>query len=528
MSNNALGSLVASKTISIVPQNGTEFEVTKGQKVIFEIDASMGLVKGRDSMLALDILNASPDYKRLALNGTAGCDGLISRVDIYSRTSGVHLETMDHYNQVMAIANQYYFEDKANLQSLQGCGKKVFAQEYDATAADVVPVEPSVTNVEDAQLSPIANQGGTDDAKAVYNFRRYMSPLKCGVFRYWDDERLCPVAALGGLRIEITLEDPKICSHYMNGQQVDGTKIDIVDQSGDGLPIQDNSAGANIDSTNDQTVQYSGFAIGNQVVVNYVDNAGAPQTHNSTIVGLSRAANKLRTTLADAVPAGNKTAVKMFLRGETRALRVRPQLRVVSVAPTADLIKEMSKGINYSFTSYDYFVDMIMSTARRHLVEINSVATKAVALWTSFNSTAESSSLFSNYFSGFDANEMNFSEYQYFLKGRLVPVRAVDPREFREKIIAQHEFAKALNSVNIEPKDLGNTDGKNIEQYTNRFCIGRELAKRGYYYSLRDSEGQLRLGFANDLPTNTETNTYVWSIRVINVDPQTGQVSVIL
>ena len=528
MSNNALGSLVATKTISIVPQNGTEFEVTKGQKVIFEIDASMGLVKGRDSMLALDILNASPDYKRLALNGTAGCDGLISRIDIYSRTSGVHLETMDHYNQVMAIANQYYFEDKANLQSLQGCGNKVFSQEYSTADNDLVPVEPSVANVEDAQLSPIANQGGANDGKAVYNFRRYMTPLKCGVFRYWDDERLCPVAALGGLRIEITLEDPKICSHYMNGERVDGTKVDIVDTSGVGLQIQDNSAGANIDSTEDQTVSLSGLAIGNQIKINYVDAGAAPQTHTTTVTGLSRAANKLRVGLAVPLPAGNKTVVQLYLSGETRALRVRPQLRVVSVAPTADLIKEMSKGINYSFTSYDYFVDMIMTTARRHLVEINSVATKAVAIWTSFNSTDESSKLFSEYFKGFEAGEMNFSEYQYFLKGRLVPVRAVDPRNLREKIVAQHEFAKALNSVNIEPKDLGNTDGKNIEEYTNRFCIGRELAKRGYYYSLRDAEGQLRLGFANDLPSNTETNTYVWSIRVINVDPQSGQVSVIL
>ena len=112
--------MVTSKTVSIVPQNGTEFDVTRGQKIIFEIDPSMGLIKGRDSYLALDVLNNSSDQSRVALDGSAGVDGLIARVDIYSLRTGKHLETMENYNQFMALSNQYFFEDKTNLQVLQG------------------------------------------------------------------------------------------------------------------------------------------------------------------------------------------------------------------------------------------------------------------------------------------------------------------------------------------------------------------------------------------------------------------------
>ena len=46
---------IASKFISLVPTNGTEFTVSSGQKVIFEVQPSLGLVKGRDSYLVFDM-----------------------------------------------------------------------------------------------------------------------------------------------------------------------------------------------------------------------------------------------------------------------------------------------------------------------------------------------------------------------------------------------------------------------------------------------------------------------------------------
>ena len=511
--------IVSAKTVSIVPQNGTEFSVTRGQKIIFEIDPSMGLIKGRDSYLALDVLNNSVDHQRLALDSSAGVDGLIARVDIYSLRTGKHLETMENYNQFMALSNQYFFEDKTNIQSLQGCGNKVFTQTWSDTETNMQPVISNVNNVEDAILSPITSSG-----VPAYNFRRYITPLKCGVFRYWDDERLCPVMGFQGLRIELTLEDPRICCHNMNATLTDGTVVDLIDRDADGLSIE--LDGTDLTTTSDVSVGDCGLAVGNSVFLSYT--LLGPQEMTTTIISLTVSGSKVVIGIAAAVPAAGSTAIKIYLNNDTRALRIRPQFRLVQVAPTDMVIKEMSKGLNYSFTTYDYFVDSLIASVRKHLIELNSVATKAVCVMTTFSDGNElENRLWSSYFTGEDANDLKMDSVQYFLKGRLAPVRSYDPRNNNEKIISQNEVNKALQTLNVEPKDLGNTDGKNIENYTNCFIAARQLARRGYYYNLREAEGQIRLGFTAGRDTNVITNTFVWSQKVITVD-QSGQLNVIL
>ena len=520
--------MVTSKTVSIVPQNGTEFDVTRGQKIIFEIDPSMGLIKGRDSYLALDVLNNSSDQSRVALDGSAGVDGLIARVDIYSLRTGAHLETMENYNQFMALSNQYFFEDKTNLQVLQGCGNKVFTQEWSGAA--MTAVESNVSNVEDAILSPVTTTGAP-----AYNFRRYITPLKCGIFRYWDDERLCPVMGFQGLRIEITLEDPRICCHNMVGEDSAGNRIDVVskeDPAAAGLGCTDPGAGATaaITTTAAMVLEHTGLAVGNDVVVRHGNAAPfTDETHKilSMAAGAGGDAGKVVITMT-ANFSGALSSPRMFLAADTRALRIRPQFRLVQVAPNDMVIKEMSKGLNYSFTTYDYFVDTITQSVRKHLIELNSVATKAVAVMTTFsNGNQLEEQLFSSYFAGEDANDLKMNSVQYFLKGRLAPVRAYDPRNNSEKIISQNELNKALQTLNVEPKDLGNTDGKNIENYTNCFAVARQLARRGYYYDLSNAEGQIRLGFTGARTENQITNTFIWSQKVITVDPS-GELNVIL
>ena len=60
-----------SKIFSLVPTNGTEFVGKHGQKIIFEVEPSVGLLKARESYLVLNVLNTSSDYSRLALNNMA-------------------------------------------------------------------------------------------------------------------------------------------------------------------------------------------------------------------------------------------------------------------------------------------------------------------------------------------------------------------------------------------------------------------------------------------------------------------------
>ena len=98
-----------------------------------------------------------------------------------------------------------------------------------------------------------------------------------------------------------------------------------------------------------------------------------------------------------------------------------------------------------------------------------------------------------------------------------MPVRSVNPQPTEHKVTAMNEVKKTWDSVSREAQDFGNDDGKNLEKYTNTFLIGRQLAKKPYYYDLKDSEGQIRLGFSSAPGANYQVNTFVWNNKVVNV-----------
>ena len=75
----------------------------------------------------------------------------------------------------------------------------------------LAPVLGSVHNPEDSQLSPVNSTDGTQ----AFNFRRFTAHLS-QVSTRWDDERLRPVLATGGVRVEITLENPDVALQVLN------------------------------------------------------------------------------------------------------------------------------------------------------------------------------------------------------------------------------------------------------------------------------------------------------------------------
>jgi hypothetical protein len=516
MSNTAS----TSKMISLVPTNGTEFQVEQGQKVIFELPPNLGLVKGRDSHLIMDVVNNSGDSRRLALEGTAGADALISRVDIYSLRNGTHLETLVNYNQWVSMANQYLYEDKTNLQSLTGCGSQVYVNSFSASEGNIVPTTAVANSVEDTILSPI---NGTTGAPA-YNFRRFTTPLKAGLLRWWDSERLCPVLAFGGLRIEITLENPKIALHSINAIDATSTEKDISFDGG-GLEIADGQAGANILTTNDITVENCGFSVGNLVKIRSAE--GLDSTDN-VITAITDNGGKVQFTISGTPVPATQTGINIRLRTDDRKARVRPQFRVLSVAPPQEMISRVASGFEYEFTTYDYLTSSLLSSALRHQVEVNSVATKALCIMSSFTDLAglERGGT-SSYFVSATPEQSNLNSVQYFLNNRLQPVRAYNPRLKNEKVVAMNELSKAFSSISYEALDLGNADGKNLEFYTNTFAIARQLAKRPYYFDLKMAEGQIRLGFSGTRTENHTINNYVWSKKVVVVSGD-GNVEVVL
>ncbi len=505
----------SSKMISLVPTNGTEFDCQQGQKIIFELPPNLGLVSGRQSHFALDICNTSSDNKRLRLDNMAGADAVISRIDIYSLATGTHLETLQNYNQWSAINHQYLYEDKTNLQVLEGCGSSVYAYNTGASAVTATTTTP------DAVISPIKTDG-----VHYYNFRRFTTPLKSGVFRWWDDDKLVPILALGGgLRMEITLENPKTALHYFKASATDGTEYEIGPSSTTGIAMADNATGGALltipTSLDFSSVEDCGLAIGNTIRIGL---SGSPDITDAVVTGLAINASKLDITFTSAgTPAGvptGATNVVVRLVGDTRSCLVRPQFRVLSVAPPQDVIAKMGNGFKYEFTSYDYHTSTLLASATRHQVELNSVATKAVCLMSSFSDTSKyEGDNFSSYFAGAPPSLTDLNGVQYFLNNRLAPVRQYNPELLNDKVIAMNETVKAFDSVSREAQDLGNDDGANLEAYTNTFLISRQLAKRPFYYDLKDAEGQIRLQFKNT-PTRTQPfqiNTFIWSKKVVDV-----------
>ena len=74
------GTQVTTNMISLIPNNGTEFSVKSGQKVIFEVPPDVGYVKGRDSYLTMDVKNTTSVNRRIGLSNVAGGQALINRI----------------------------------------------------------------------------------------------------------------------------------------------------------------------------------------------------------------------------------------------------------------------------------------------------------------------------------------------------------------------------------------------------------------------------------------------------------------
>ena len=161
-------------------------------------------------------------------------------------------------------------------------------------------------------------------------------------------------------------------------------------------------------------------------------------------------------------------------------------------------------------------------------IELNSVATKALCLITTFTETGtEEAENSSGYFNGTPPASSNLNSVQYFLANRLQPVRSYNPQLNNDKVIAMNELVKAFSSISYEALDLGNADGANLEKYTNTFAIARQLAKRPYHYDLKDAEGQIRLGFSAAPGNNLQVNNFVWSKKVVAVSGS-GDMEVVL
>ena len=228
-------------------------------------------------------------------------------------------------------------------------------------------------------------------------------------------------------------------------------------------------------------------------------------------------------TGGDYTTLANQTDQLMNKGAWSPSARVRPELKLVTVVPDG---VDMSKGLNYQFTSYDLFVNTLPQLSTKHQVEIPSVATKAIAINSNYVRVGgEQDPDGSSYFTCSAPSQTKLNEVQYYINNKLYPVRSYDPAPKEERVINQNENVKALSTINKEPKNLGSAKGKDIENYTNSYLHSRELARENFIYNLRDAEPQIRLGFSGTRPSSETTIkggnqtifTRVWSKKIISM-----------
>jgi len=521
-----------SSYISLVPTTQTQF--TENGQCIFEVDESLGYIKGRDSYLVLEVENTSSDFSRWSFPNGVGASALIKRLEIYSRSTGQLLEALDNYNQWCGIENQYMRDDFTTEQREQGVGTPTYQHinGYDGAGnvfRNQVNLDP--TAIENSLLSPLSATG----ASPRYFSRQFLVPIKSGIFsRWWDSEKLCPVLNFGGLRMVITFApNEEVCMRlgYVPKLPAD-TKPNLVrslvsqgikclDQGGGSLDnFQTNEAEEEGYFT---SVEQLGLAVGMSVVVSYTGGGGGTTTRTITAIETMLPTGRVKITCDN--PSGAPLTGDLLLKVDTTkapSFKVnKAELRVLQMVVPKDGMDKLAKPMKYEYTSYDQFFNTLPTSVLRHQVPIQSVATKGRSIFTHFvDSSTETTQDHKSYYSGESPSEIHLNSVQLFLNNRNYPLQAIDPRKYRDKPLMLNELVKALGSINKSAMNLGSNEKGQLEDYSNTFLYARELARGDFVFNLRNAEPEVRLGFTQTRSSPVRCNSFVFSRKVVDISPQ--------
>ena len=509
-----------SKYLSLVPQNQQEF--TQGQKCIIEIPADIGAIKGSDSYLAIDVLNTSARANRWALPGSAQV--LIEQVDIFagSGAGGMLLESLQNYNQWASVEELYEKNDWSSQQSKEG-GPPLPETPLQCTGLRAVESDRIIEcgSVEKAsvngQFSPVDVNGN-----AKFTSRRVCIPLKCGIFNHWaDEEKIVPILALHGLRIEITFAQNDLCLARI-GHVQDGVSKDSVTTGFDFTAVI--IGATTVDIPNMTSIEASGLAVGIAGKLQRLTFADTtPNAETVSITGLALAAGTLTVTFTPALVAaynpGVAAATLKVTTGEDLSYRVtKCELRAVQIIAPQEMERKMLQGMKYPFITYSHFIDTIPAASRRHVVDVPSTASRSKAMFSMLVDTSkETSQQQPHYLSGDPPSASKLNSLVYYIANRLHPLRPYDPRARKDRCLALNETSKAFAAINKMSLSLGSSNGSDLDGYTNPFLCSRELGRGQYSYDLRAAEPQIRLGFTAIRTDNFRVHTFVFQENVIHV-----------
>jgi len=513
-----------SQYFSIVPQNGTTF--TAGNKIIFEINPNIAFVKGKDSYLAFDIFNSSQNKEIVAFPNTAGASSVIDRMDIYSLNNGTLLESLTNANQWAGIENQYAYDVKEQLVAKEGISEECYSYNVDQNQTNGVTAHVANPRLADKLGDMLLSQ--TQGVDAVYMAKRFIIPLRSGIFNWWgDSEKLTPIVLYSGLRIEITLADNnKVCqSVYGKSDIAHVNNVDngiaVANVAAPGAPAVNYTLVSNTNYASSLNV--CGLVKGNRIQLSGTIDGGAGN-RNGTITDLTIAANKLNIAVTfDSNVSNFQGAVCKLLVDSSYTVK-KAEMKLLQVLPTKEMMKAAVKESQIPFLSYDVFLDTLPSTSLSHQSEINSVANRAKSVFTVMtNASKETDPVEKFYYTGLAPNleagdrTSGCNSVQYFINNKLFPTKDYNPQRKYDKVQAHNEVIKAWSSINKPCKNLGDSKGTNMADYTNTFLIARELARENMVYPLKNSEAELRMRFDTTRTFNSRIYNYVFSEKVINV-----------
>lgn len=558
---NAVVASANSQYISIVPENGEQF--TPGQKIIYNIEPEVGFIK-KDSYLVFDVLNTSSDNSRVCFQKNLGAHAIIDRVDIFSKETGVLLESNTHYAQWCNIENQYMYDSTNNLSNHQGVGTPVQSWTHSLSDTNAETRNRSLAGahkIENNQLSP------TDDTpRACFITRRFCIPLAVGLFGAYDaSEKAIPIMPFGGLRIEITLQNKTLAlqdlalreKDTVNGGE-DGDKLtdlrtantckdDATDQSTGGGSLNFTIERTDATAGFTKNLQDTGLCVGNTISFTYTDaTPGTVKTATGTITAIEGQADKDVVIDGETIELHGELKITfdvnngatMGATGYTGGSFVKlnsnnnykvmgTEFRLCQVVPPPDVMDSLTKGINYEYTGYEVFFDNIPTGSLRHQIPIHSVASKAIATFTQLYDTVndegqtESSA---DFYNGSLPDDNYLDEVVYFINNRLYPLRSYKPHKHKDKVLATNELVKAFKALGKQPLNLGSGDFNDLNNYTNTPLIARELARNGMVFDLRNAEPELRLTFTQARGNILRANTYVFSKKIVQTSPTGVQV----
>lgn len=564
LQGNAIVASANSQFISIVPENGEQFKPS--QKIIYNIEPEIGFIK-QDSYMVFDIANTSSDLSRVCLQKNLGAHAIIDRVDIFSKETGILLESNTHYRELVNMEHEYMFDSVVGLQNQQGVGTPVQSWTHQVSATNAPTAfrsVPTAKELENNQLSPVANVNTWAAANAKYMTRRFCIPLKVGLFgAYEADEKAIPVMAMGGLRIEITLAKAKDALQKLAGCYIDtgynsADKKRAVDWVAGHATLTD---GANLSAGTDcnvvfdyngvaaagwsgthgaitaQQAQDLGLLIGMACSVSGTDNGGAYsktgvisavalETDRKQIVNGVQVDTCEKLTITFVVDAGPnvlQTGAVFKLLNTNHNYEVKnTEFRLLQLVAPPQVSDKVIKGIDYEFTGYEVFFDNVPSGTLRHQIPIHSVASKAIALFTQLHYTRNADGELEGSQDKLGGNlpsDTLVNEIVYFINNRLYPLRSYNPQKTADRVLCLNELVKAWRAIGKQPLNLGSVDYGDMEDYTNTPLIARELARGGMVFDLRNAEPELRLGFSGTRGAADKgilrANTYVFSKKII-------------